>query len=393
MTARYEIQVRNEDGNIIAYIDDFISLDITDVKNDVGSWTLKTHTVEQHPFELGFGIIIYRNGELYFSGPVEKVESTFNMKTRTWEWTATGKSDIALFQWRAIFPKHNSGQTYFTERFMTFYEGTPIITAINTLIADNMIFYIPHGFNYIGNVIADSDTSSALLTSDLQYRFDNLFEVVVGLMNEANFAVRPEWDSNVNKLKYHFYICGKPLESGNIFYESKGHVTGLKRILQMPSATNIITAADSDINNNLWQYYGYEGIVSTYYPCKEKYIEVNTDELSGIGYDQQGLQTLAEAQAAQYPKEVDGYEVGIKSESDAPQYQVDYKLGDTVGIAMLDGTLFTAQVTKVKTSVSYGKESIVPYIGVLDTGVFNDTLSNISNLDVSVTRILKRGQA
>lgn len=392
MTAHYGIKVRDDFGTIVHYIDDFISLDITDIKNDAGSWTLKNHTIEQHPFEIGYGIIVYRNGAVYYSGIVEKVESSYNMETKTWEWTATGKGDISLLQWRVVFPTLR-GQQSFLDRFKTFYAGASVISAITDLIYENLQGESnPRSLSYIGNSLADQDTDDVEFDANVQYRFDDLYKTILGLMGKANLAVRPEWNDSRSILQYHFYVAGKPLESQNIFYESKGHVTSIKRILQMPTVTTILASCDAD-DNSVWRYYGRSDIVSHYYPFKEKIIEVNLDELDGLQLDNIGLNTLAEAEAGKYPNETDGYEIEIKSESDAPQYQTDYKLGDTVGIVLANGTFFTAQVMKVRTSVSYGKESIVPYIGVSDNGVFNVVETNISGLNSSVTRILKRGQS
>ena len=385
MPSRYEILVRNQYGGIIGYIDDFISLEITDVKNDAGSWTIESHTAEQHPFEIGSGIIVYRNGAFYFSGIMEKVESVFNLESRSWQWTAEGKSDISLFEWRYVFPEMASGGTYFQSRFKTFYAGTSIINAITTLIADEMQSEIPHGIPYIGNSIVDTNTGAETFSTDVKYRFDSLLETLIGLMNEANIAVRPEWDLNQNKIHYHFYTCGKPLESGNVFYESKGHIASLKRLTEMPSFSQVVVSVNAE-ESTQWKYFATAR--NSQGPVKENFIEPNENDLAGTT-----LQAIAESEAAKTPYQVDGYEVEISSESDAPQYQVDYKLGDTVGIALLDGTFFSAEVTRVETEVSYGVETVHPFIGVSAKGVFSGMKTNIAGMDARMTRILKRGQA
>ena len=135
MYADYAIYIRNKDGSFRDRLIDVASVNIIETLNNIGSWTIKSKTPERCPFVVGDGIVIYKNGDYYYSGPVKKISEKYNGLTDVYEWTVQGVNDLDYLNRRVCYPDPSTGDTseiaYYTD------SGT-LSEVIERLIVKNM---------------------------------------------------------------------------------------------------------------------------------------------------------------------------------------------------------------------------------------------------------------
>ena len=109
----YRIVVTDFRGNLLFTItdSDFVSLEIIDQLNDAGSWKLRSRTKEPCPFSACNAIIVFRDDVQIYNGYVTKIEETYEVSSKTWNWTVKGENHIGLLKHRLIYPTKNNDGT------------------------------------------------------------------------------------------------------------------------------------------------------------------------------------------------------------------------------------------------------------------------------------------
>lgn len=106
MTATYKVFVRDATYNEIGQLDDYETLTLNPKFNDVGAWALTLDANSPHASLLtpGTGIVVYRNGSVYFSGPLGDYHLAGNASGDTL--TVGGPDDMAVIADRLALPAH-----------------------------------------------------------------------------------------------------------------------------------------------------------------------------------------------------------------------------------------------------------------------------------------------
>ena len=119
MYSDYAIYIRNKDGSFRDRLIDVASVNIIETLNNIGSWTIKSKTPERCPFMVGDGIVIYKDGDYYYSGPAGRISETYDGIDDIYEWTVQGVSDLDYLNRRVCYPDPETGDTseiaYYTD--------------------------------------------------------------------------------------------------------------------------------------------------------------------------------------------------------------------------------------------------------------------------------------
>lgn len=403
MKARYSILVHNSNGNIVDYISDFISLKIIDIRNSVGSWTLSSQTKVPCLFQKGYGIVVFRNDKYYFSGYMNKVESIWSKESQSWSWTVTGSSNIGLLRWRVVFPptaRTSPGNIlYFTSKYRKF--GDQIYHTVENAIYDLINENLAYVANQYGDergvpIVKDAYVHASSHTefdTEVAYRFDNLYDVVMELLNECSCTLYAEWSTEYQKIRF-VIRESEDLTDTIKFYESHDDMLSIKHIIQVPKYNYLTMSYNGDNEDaeefQMWKYFESRYIdESQDWGARELFIAPSDEDFSSA-WDSNQLYKLANQEVQKYSVADEGYEIQIASANGHIMFQSEYKLGDIVKIELSDGTEFSAIVEKVQTEVSYGKETVSTFIGVHDYGALNGIQTDISNLSSSVLRLSKK---
>ena len=82
-----------------------------------------------------------------------------------------------------------------------------------------------------------------------------------------------------------------------------------------------------------------------------------------------------------------GYSCTASDADNAPQYGIDYRLGDYVGMKITDKYII-AQVQQVQIDLSDGVEQISPKFGTVAVGKFREIFLQLDNLRQDVNELL-----
>ena len=104
MLSAYAIYIRDKNGNFRDRLVDITQLTLVEALNDIGSWSIKSTTPEQCPFQSGDGIVVFRNGDYYYSGVLTSIKETYDGYNELYTWTASGQNDLVYLEWRLIYP-------------------------------------------------------------------------------------------------------------------------------------------------------------------------------------------------------------------------------------------------------------------------------------------------
>ena len=82
-----------------------------------------------------------------------------------------------------------------------------------------------------------------------------------------------------------------------------------------------------------------------------------------------------------------GYGCTASSDDNAPQFGVDYELGDLAGMKV-HGEFVTAEVQQVEISVGNGIETVEPRFGTVAVGKFRNIFRQLADLRKDVNQLL-----
>ena len=405
--AQYRIEIIRKNLTDHEIIQDFKSLKIIDILNEIGTWSITSITEDPCPFTTGDFIKVYRDKVCVFGGCLTSFEEEYSLKKKAWEWKASGKSLNQLLKWKVIFPQmdFDSGGWYLDDREDVYDNDARyvILKLIENNVMNNDLYYRAgaDGFDVVHGA-TDMGTGTVPYNVETNYRFDNVFEAVSSLVNTGNFALLPVWIKDDGKDKVEFYLTnGNDVSSTVKFRSEFDHINTFRHVYTCPDATDIVMSFNAD-DDDVWRYvkvnqmkgasdWRANGQIREVFvkPKKEDFNETFTKaqldaicESTADGMDVSAESYEVELNVLLSPY-VYGYDINIGQYSET--FTNDYRLGDVIGF-VVNGETYTGKLTKMEFDVSYGRESIRPSIGGISKGAFNGILSNVGKLNKSITK-------
>ena len=402
---QYKIILRDKDGAYVGELTDFISLTITDVANNVGSWRITSRTKSSPPFEPGYGIVVYREGYYLYSGVMEELTADYN-PDGSWSWSASGKNDLQLLSYRVIIPAFASSGVL-SNRYAEYPYTMPCHAIISALIMENAYYQASQNRSGAMPIIGAPTTAAPITATyphgSVSYRCDNLLKTVIELANTGNLYIYPTWDESEHRVIY-VLSNGWDLSSSIVFSDKRNDVESVHYTMQTPDYTTIVWQYNSEDHSlsslePIWKYLNISTLLDPQSDntrsLTEKWYSIE-DAQSPDGhyfvedYSQAKLSLLNMAYNESRPKMYsDGFSLQFQSSETAPMYQRDYKLGDLVGIEFGDKK-GTGRVTQVEISYQAGSETIKPSVDAFISGSINSFKTEVKRLGESVSQIKNR---
>lgn len=390
---------------------DFTSLSIIDCVNDFGSWRIKSRTKDPCPIGGNDNIIVFRDNVQIYSGIVMQVTEEYEVKTKSWIWEATGVNHFGLMKHRLIYPYMTDDHTI-KYRYYTTTSGAKADTVIKNLIDLNMCDVQTSVFRRAGFAIVEgADFVYPFETypdySDVNYRFDNLMEIVTEIANHYDIRIYPVMDPETYKITY-FIRPIVDISSNVCFSVENNEVLRFRKITKAPEITKVVMSLNSDkkdqniySNPEMWKFVAAANAAGDIWFTtrkQEQFLEPKEEDLNET-YTYSKLYDLTYRQANSIKLEPVGYEIDVNlidskyvygydmDRSDYPAvFTNDYRLGDIIGISF-QGSTYTGQVTKMEFGMSYGKESIKPTIGKVSKGKFTDLITGMRSNSANLNKI------
>ena len=229
MFGKYVIYIRDRNGAFTHILNDVTTVKLLEKLNDPGSWTLTSTTAEDQPFASGDGIVILKDGNVHYSGILNKITSNYDGYDRLYKWTAYGVSDLAYLSRRVCHPDPVTLQTSVD----AYYTDSGLLGDVIARLIDLNAGVDAHPDRRIPflarTVVKDSGTNISV-----SLRFDNLLDTVAKRLEEQEFVISPVWDPNAKKL--HFEIsAGADMSDKLVFSTALNQIQTLKYTMTAPT--------------------------------------------------------------------------------------------------------------------------------------------------------------
>lgn len=406
----YRIVVTDFRGNLLFTItdSDFVSLEIIDQLNDAGSWKLRSRTKEPCPFSACNAIIVFRDDVQIYNGYVTKIEETYEVSSKTWNWTVKGENHIGLLKHRLIYPTKNNDGTL-RDQYYRMSPARPYIW-IRGLITDNACENENQQYpakEHVGLWFVAGATEMRsypdMPAIRESYRFDNLHESIYAIAAEHQLGIYAVTDPETYRVWYYIKKLQDKTDS-IVFSDTDDDLTYVKRFTNAPETYSYVTSYNADIEEDgyIWHMWPYveEGkdagdwgdlFRETFCePNKEEFITSYSDDDPVYTWTRTQLYNIAWSYARKGHKDTQGIEFGIdtlgknlvygydvEDPSSDPdwfcRFTNDYQLGDIIRLKVFGETI-DHMIMQMKISVSYGREEIVPSIGAAMNGSFTELL-------------------
>ena len=371
MQAAYGVFVRDKDGTLNQRVNDFIELHILDTMNDVGQWEMHSISADPCPFKKGNGIVIVRNNVYFYSGIVTQISDTMNARTSLHDWTVRGTNDLGLLSRRICYVDPETGSTTTTDH----YRDTGILSdVIERLISKNIgVDALPERKEaiieaYQGEPVGD--------TVSVELRFQNLLKAVIAVCTANICNIRPVWDEQNRKLYFQVFES-RDLSQAIIFTEQLNNIVESEYIGRAPEGNWILAGGTGEMTER--QFATAENVESINNWGRIEYFQ--------DARNQHDIEENAEEVLQRKSDNVTGYSCVASDADNAPQYRIDYRLGDYVGMKIGEEYII-AQVQQVEINVSDGGEQISPKCGTVAIGQFREIFVQLDNLRQDVNELL-----
>lgn len=371
MQGKHAVYIRAKDGALVNRINDFISLHILMTLNNVGSWSISSTTAEKCPFSAGDGIIDVRDGKYFYGGVVTQISDVFDATTGLYNWKVSGKNDLEYLKRRLCYVDPASGSTSGTKYYTA---SGDLLSVVHNLISRNI------GENAMTDrresIIRDNQQIAFSPDVTVNLRFQNLLQTVSALVTANGWNIRAQWDSEADKVYYELYE-GRNLTENIVFTEQLNNILSSEYIASVPEG-NFILAGGAG-----------EGTSRTFVNASNNtsITEWGRVELFQDGRNQEVLSDYTNEVLSEKSVNNVGYGCSVSTMDLAPQFGVDYDLGDLVGMKV-HGQFVTAEVQQCEISVEGGVESIQSRFGTIAVGKFNVIYKQLRSLRRDVDELL-----
>lgn len=375
MRGVYGVFLRAKDGTLIDMYNDFVSLNILDTINNVGSWSMSGVTKKSCPFHPGMGIVVVRNNAFCYSGIVEQIQDNKDATTGLYDWQVQGVNDLGYLNRRLCYVDPITGRTDVEHH----YQDTGLLSeVIERLIARNLgqdalperrEAIIESNENAINHLAYGPQVSTFL-------RFQNLLTAVRSYCEANIYCIRPVWDNDNMKIYYEVFQ-GRDLSNGIVFTEQLNNVSETERVATAPEGNFIFGGGTGEkTERSFYSAHNDDSIAE--WGRIEMYLDVRNEH---------NIQQHVDEAIIKESYGTSGYSVTASDADNAPQYGIDYKLGDYVSMK-IDDTYVAAQVQQCQIDISEGSETVSPKFGTVALGRFKSIYSQLDRLRRDVNELL-----
>jgi len=370
MYSEYAIYIRGMNGTFRDRLVDIASLSIIEILNDIGSWTIKSTVPERCPFVVGDGIVVYKNGDYYYSGPVKKISEDYDAFSQLYTWTVQGVSDLDYLTRRVCYPDPEHGST----STVAYYTDTgELATVIQRLINKNM------GQNAIPQRIEPLFESVAIKSYgepiSVKLRFQTILKVIQPLLDAQNFSISPVWDARTHKVSF-VIQRSNDISRVILFSTELNSVLTLSYLAETPEGNCVISGGQGEQTERSFAYAENEESIKQWGRI-EYFHDVRSVE-------QSELQEDADLQLEKMSEENVGFSAVLTSDGAFLRYRTDWNLGDFVGIVAHNQT-YIRRILQVKTELTHTDETVTPTVGTVERGqlgkIFDELFKLRSDVD------------
>lgn len=371
MQGSYLIYIRDVSGNLLQNLIDITELHILDTLNNVGQWSMTSVSADECPFQPGYGIVVVRNGVCIYTGIVTAIQDTYDTSKQLHSWQVQGVNDLGLLARRICFVDPTTGSTT-TYSYYTL--SGDIAYVVRDLIANNAGPYalaerrIP--------IIERRIQTDLSITVSVSLRFENLLTAVAAICSANNCGIRAVWDQTNSKIYYEVF---KPRDlSSTIYYaEYMNNMAKSEYIAKVPDGNWIFAGGTGELTARTFASAQNNSSISQW-----GRIEVFQD-----ARNQSNVSTYAADVLKDKSDDMIGYSVTASEADSAPQYGIDYLLGDIIGASIM-GKNITAQIQQIEITLSDGVEHINPKFGTLSLGKFREIFQRLDDMQQNLNELL-----
>ena len=372
MQGVYGIFIREKDGTLSDRINDFVSLHILDTLNEIGSWSMENRSLTKCPLEPGMGIIVVRNNAFCYSGIVEQIQDVMDAKTGLYSWSVQGVGDLGYLARRICYVDPATGRT--TE-YHHYIDTGKLPVVVDRLIKKNLGTEAMTARKE--SIVEDNPNSLDFGPTVSTYlRFQNMLTAIKAYCLANNYNIRPVWDEENSKIYYEVFQ-GRDLSNGIVFTEQLNNITESERIAIAPEGNYILAGGTGEMTERTFATAQNTNSIRTW-----GRIEVFQDARNQHNVDDYVGEVLVRKSEG-----TEGYSVTASDADNAPQYWIDYQLGDYVSMKIGESYV-VAQVPQCQIDVSEGMESVSPRFGTIAIGRFKNIYTQLDNLRQDVNELL-----
>ena len=365
MYSDYAIYIRNKDGSFRDRLIDVASVNIIETLNNIGSWTIKSKTPERCPFMVGDGIVIYKNGDYYYSGPVGRISETYDGIDDIYEWTVQGVSDLDYLNRRVCYPDPGSGDTSET----AYYTDSGLLSeVIERLIQKNMgiLAMTPRKESLFDSVIAENEG----LPISVKLRFQTLLKAVQQQLDIQKFSINTFWNADTDKLSF-ILRRSNDLSQLLLFSTELNSIDSYSFLASSPVGNYVISGGQGEQTERAFAYAENQESIGQWGRI-EYFHDVRSVEADDLQNDADvTLQKSAEQNV--------GFSASMDADGSYLRYRTDWNLGDYVGIVVHNET-YIRRIMQVETNLTHEMETVTPTVGTVEKGQLGKILDDINRL-------------
>jgi hypothetical protein len=389
----YEIWIRDSYLDRIAPIIRYSKLTINMNFNDIGKWVLELSPEETETINtllqvrregdgLG-GIVVTKDGEIFFSGPIRNVELIEDWDSEDGSCTIIGIDDTGLLAARLAVPPAPDGQ-------YRFHRGTGIGYDVYTGKAESaMLHLVEHNVGYLAvdsraiPLLATTTDGEKGNTITIRSRYNNLIEKLqeCALTSGLGFRVIQSYDDSfgIPVLLFEVYEPDD-VTAKVVFSKERRNLAGYRYYVEAPEGNYILCGGGGEEEARYFLGTGDE-------PSRVLYgtIEYFLDQRQTTDQTE-----LLQALYNELEERTEKVEFEF-SPLDVPgtQFMIDYKLGDKA-TAEVNGEILQDVIRSVQIVLDENGATITPTIGTPGVGTSFRLFDDFRRLQGRVGKIEKR---
>ena len=372
MFSEFGFYIRGRDGRFKNRLVAVESVNIIEKANDPGSWTLRSRTKEQCPLTEGDGIVVTKNGEVYYSGVFTELREEYDAYTRLYTWTAKGAGDLDYLTRRVCYPDPATGSTT-TD---VYYEDSGSLGEVVARVIDKNLG-VDAMLARKEPLIAQTVVVDAGTSVSVALRFETVLDAITPLLDAQGFTIRSEWDNDAKKIVYKIYQ-GTDRTSVMVFSTAYNSILSTEYDAKVPEGNYIISGGKGEETERPFAYASDDASISSW-----GRIEYYQDARS---VDEADLQAEADGLLRSLSEENVGFSATLNSAEYQAQYKKSWNIGDYVAV-FVHGKKFVQRVLQVETNLAYGEETITPSVGTLRQGQLMTIFDRLKRLRADVDQL------
>lgn len=353
MYSDYAIYIRGKDGAFRDRLIDITSLNIIEVLNDIGSWTLKSTTPERCPFMVGDGLVVYKDGDYYYSGPVKRISEKYDGINDIYGWTIQGVSDLDFLSRRICYPDPTNGDT--TQ--ISYYTDSGLLSEVISRLIDKNMGRAALGERKEPLFRSVIDENQGRLVS-VKLRFQTILKAIQPLLNSQQYSITPLWDADADKMSFVIRQSNN-LQNLILFSTELNSVESISYLATSPSGNFIVSGGQGELTERAFAHAENQESIEQWGRI-EYFHDVRSVEADNVQDD-------ANLTLEKSAEENIGFSAELNSDGAYLRYRTDWNLGDFVGIVAHNNT-YIRRIMQVETNLTHEMETVTPTVGTVEKG-------------------------